>query len=329
MSRLRPILQSHARVLRRGPDAVQVGLLDSGVVIAGLAQDEIEQVTRLRQDDAPPAHHVPTGDGRRRAPLVVDSTRLSRVIDVLADHHLLIEQPTPLAALRGLTPRRILGFRPDAGARSCAYGLGGDGYTLLRRRSRLRVLIDGEGRLPGEIGRCLREGGVMRLQIGESAAAAADLALRRREEGAPDLVILVAEGAVDHRRGQLWRRHDIAHLPVVVDGPTLRVGPLVHGDGPCLSCLDLHRTDRDPHWPQLLRQLDDRPTARTPVDAESGLRALAAGLVALFGYASLDGHPLPTGLATTYRLPSPEATHHVWRPHPRCRGCAARATMVS
>lgn len=329
MSRLRPILQHHARVLRRGSDAVQIGLLDTGVVIAGLADDEIEQVTRLSRNDAPPAHHVAVGKGRRRARLVADSTRLSRVVDVLAHHHLLIEEPTPLESLRGLTPRRILSFLPDASARSCAYGLGDDGYTLLRRRSRQRVLIDGEGRLPGEIGRCLREGGVTRLDVGESAAATADLALRRCEGAPPDLVILIAEGAVDHRRGQLWRRHDIAHLPVVIDGPTLRVGPLVHGDGPCLGCLDLHRTDRDPQWPQLLGQLNDRPAAGLPVDAESGLRALAAGLVAMFGYASLDGYPPPAGLSTTYRLPCPQATHHVWRPHPRCRACAARATIVS
>lgn len=324
----RPLLQSHVRVLRRGPDAVQVGLVDSGIVVSGLAEDEIEQLARLDRERHCRPGRAPSDPGRRRPRLLVDSSRLGRVIDALAAHHLLLDRATPLDDLRQVSPRRIWGFAPDAAARGCAYGLSDDGFSLLAQRRHRHVLVDGEGRLGAQIARCLRDGGVGRVDSGEDAVGSADLGLRRRTGPRPDLVVIVADGTVAHPRAQSWRAHDVPHLPVVVDGPTLHVGPLVAGPGPCLRCLDLHRTDRDPQWPQLLEQLDAcRPSATRPVDAESGLRALATGLVATFAYALLDGHDVPTGLATTYRLPSPQATHHVWHPLPGCRECAARATM--
>lgn len=390
MIRSRLLLQPHARLLRRGDGALQIGLVDSGVVVTGLEEHEIDQLLRLRpvsdDDDALERPGIPASS-------LIDSTRVADVVTLLGERRLLVTRPTPTERLRSLTPRRIWGFRPDAAARTSAYGADDDGYRLLLARSARRVVVDGHGRLAAEIARCLRAGGIGRIDVGPDAAGAAELALRRREErgrrrarrsapgpavpgsggsggsgrssehgaspgslrsaGTPtsptspatptspttpatpaadvDLVVLLGHGAVDHRRAEPWRRRDVPHVPVVVDGPVLRVGPLVDGPAPCLLCLDLHRTDRDPQWPRVLAQLDDgrAPVAQAAVDAESALRSIAAGLTAMFVHARLDGQPWPAGLAVTYRLPSPEAVHHVWHPHPRCRGCATRVTMAS
>ncbi len=329
MTHHRPLLQSHARVLRRGDDAVQIGLVDAGIVVSGLAPEEIDQLAELDGErEAQTLGRGPAGTSRRRR-LMVDSTRLTRVVDALAEHDLLLTAPTSLDTLRGVSPQRVWSFAPDAAARSCAYRLADDGFSLLRSRARAHVLVDGNGRLAADVTRCLREGGVGRVETGEFALGAAELALRRQSGRTPDLVVIIGDGAVPHQAGEPWRVHDVPHLPVVVDGPVLRVGPLVAGPGPCLRCMDLHRTDRDPAWPQVLGQLRGAGPGRThAIDAESGLRALATGLVATFAYGQLDGQDVPAGLSVSYRLPSPEARHHVWHPHLGCHGCASRATMA-
>ena len=60
----------------------------------------------------------------------------------------------------------------------------------------------------------------------------------------------------------------ITHLPVVLDEDRVRIGPLViPGVTPCLTCLDLNRTDWDRAWPALLPQLGRSPwtiAARAP-----------------------------------------------------------------
>ena len=88
--------------------------------------------------------------------------------------------------------------------------------------------------------------------------------------GAPagvDLVVLADWLAADPRLLRDLHTARVPHLPVRVrDGAGL-VGPLViPGVTSCLTCADLHRTDRDPAWPALATQLRevigtaDRPT---------------------------------------------------------------------
>ena len=356
---LLPQLQAHARVLRRSADSVQIGLVDgAGIVVSGLHADEIEQLTQLaRRARAPRARSdipglqepdpaaasgadlgVGRGDGQRTYPAgeraeaadgtFVDSTRLASVLSALREHHLVVEQPTRVSELRAHAPEEILAFAPDAAARACAYGLPDDGYSIMRRRRACRVLVDGAGRLADDIAACLREGVVGVVDSGAMAAGTVDLALRSGRGASPDLVILLASGGLPFHVGEPWRSRDIPHLPVVIDGPSATVGPLVGGIGPCLRCLDLYRTDRDPLWPALLTQLvPDRPVPMQPVEAETGLRALVAGLTATFAYACLDDHELPVGLASAVCLPSPAVSHYRWRTHPKCQACRERVTM--
>lgn len=73
---------------------------------------------------------------------------------------------------------------------------------------------------------------------------------------AADLVVLVADLAVEPARAQRLVRVDRPHLALVATGAGVDVGPVViPGASACLHCLDLHRRDRDGAWPIIALQL--------------------------------------------------------------------------
>jgi bacteriocin biosynthesis cyclodehydratase domain-containing protein len=73
-----------------------------------------------------------------------------------------------------------------------------------------------------------------------------------------DLVVLADALAADPRLVRDLQTSRVPHLPVRVRDGAGVVGPLViPGVSSCLSCADLHRTDRDPAWPALAAQLRD------------------------------------------------------------------------
>ena len=150
----------------------------------------------------------------------------------------------------------------------------------------------------------------------------------------PDVVVLVRPAAADSVSAGRLLAADVAHLSVVVREAGLIVGPLVlPGAGPCLRCLDLHRTDRDPAWPRLLAQLPGRPT---PADAgETASSQLGASLAALQVLAHLDGlapmpaadgargraRPASVGATLEVDLPDGLVSRRPWTVHPAC-GCS-------
>jgi len=77
--------------------------------------------------------------------------RLSALIAILDEHHLLVDATTDRAWLSPIDePRRDL-LRTDAAAVAAAYGLAGDGYDRVAARSSQHVVISGstpEGRTP-------------------------------------------------------------------------------------------------------------------------------------------------------------------------------------
>lgn len=141
----------------------------------------------------------------------------------------------------------------------------------------------------------------------------------------PDLVVLVEHGAVDPVRVRPLLREDQAHLPVLVRELDVVVGPLVRpGVGPCLRCLDLHRTDEDPRWPAVATQV----TASPPTGTETSLAWLAAALTAHQVLAEVDGRGVlldgvTLEISATYPLPR----YREWAVHPEC-GCGAPAAVV-
>lgn len=333
----RPRLKSHVQPLRRGPGSLQLGLRpDTGVVMDGLSDAEIAVVEGLDGSmDSRTLYAVAASAG-------IASDRMSALIAALDEHHLLVDTTTDRAHLAPIDePRRFL-LRRDAGAVAEAYGLAGDGYDYVAARSTQHVLISGEGDLPCALADLLRVGGIGRVSVGTNAVNLLDLELRSQPaSGAhersgsvlkePDLVVVAAMGAIQPDAGEPWLRRGIPHLPLVVQGHRVQVGPLIAGgQGPCLSCLDLHRRDRDAAWPAVLSQLVPRGPLlpAEQVSLESTLTAMTAGASAMIVHTCLDGQPVPSGLSLELSLPWPTIQLRRWFSHPLCSCTAERETMT-
>jgi hypothetical protein len=182
------------------------------------------------------------------------------------------------------------------------------------------VVVDGSGPLAASVATLLRATGAGRVQAGAWAADTADAELRVSELdglGAfdrPDLVVLVAFGSVAPRRGEPWRRRGVPHLPVVVDAGRVVVGPWVGGDPaqPCLDCLHLTRTGRDPAWLAVTRAPPVPPTVDGP------LVAMGSGLAAMVAMAGLGNGAIPAGVSVEVGGPWPRVEHRRWDRHTDC-----------
>lgn len=140
--------------------------------------------------------------------------------------------------------------------------------------------------------------------------------------GAPDgasLVVLVADWVVSPADHFAWLNRDVVHVPVVVSERAVTVGPFVEpGVGPCLYCVQLARTDRDPAWPAIATQLWGR--------AARELDRLGRAEVAAFVVRSIQKRLSEgPGAALSWRLdPGGAVSATQWQRHPDCR-CAAPA----
>ena len=333
----RPRLKNHVRPLRRGAGSLQLGLgPDGGVVLDGLSDAEIAVVERLDGSlDIRTLYAVAATSG-------VPAGRVSALIAALDEHHLLVKSAADRAWLSPVDePRRHL-LSGDARAVAAAYGLAGDGYHHVAARSTHHVVITGQGDLPGALADLLRVGGIGRVSVGPNAVNMVDLELRGHRAGEgrsrsestskpPDLVVLAAMGALPPDAGEPWLRRGIPHLPLVVQGHRVQVGPLiVGGNGPCLTCLDLHRRDRDAAWPAVLSQLAARGSflSHAPISLESTLTAMTTGAVAMVAHTFLDGQPVPAGLSLELSLPWPTIQIRRWFSHPLCGCTVEQATMT-
>jgi len=342
----RPRLKNHVQPLRRGPGSLQLGVCpDTGVVLDGLSAAELDLVESL--DGSQDLHALYAG----AAAAGIDAARLSAMITTLDEHHLLVDDVTDRARLFPLDEplrRRLL---PDAQAVAAAYRLSGDGYDRMAARSTHHVLISADGDLPGALADLLTAGGIGRVSVGSHAVNTLDRDLRGHRSGGevttlgpkanlanspelpdlPDLVVLAAMGAISPDAGMPWLRRGIPHLPLVVQGHRTQVGPLIlGGDGPCLSCLDLHRRDRDPAWPAVLSQLSGRGpfSPAAPVSLESTLTAMTIGAAAMIVHTCLDGQPVPGDLSLELSLPWPTTQSRRWFAHPLCGCLVGQATMA-
>ena len=140
--------------------------------------------------------------------------------------------------------------------------------------------------------------------------------------GAVDLVVIVQSGVADPVMYRDLVRQDVTHLPVLVRDLDVVLGPLVQpGSGPCLRCLDLHRSDQDPRWPTVATQAASRPAR----GAETSLTWVGAALTAHQVLALVDGRDTAvasTSLEVTAWGPVPARRR--WSAHPDC-GCVPAA----
>jgi hypothetical protein len=346
---LKPGLQ----LVSRGPGTVQIGLDGRhGTVLDGLVDADLEVLQALVDgidgtmvtDPLPP---------EPAAAEVAASAR--RIVRALAGSGTLVRTRSGRAALTRVGELRAR-LAADAAAWSLAHGAG-DGWELLAARRRRGVLIHGSGRTGALLAASLAATGIGRVVVddttptaatdcvpggagpadigtprGQTARRAVDRALGRpaRQQHAPDselrrpdLVVLLDRSAADAGRADRLVAEDVAHLSIVVRETSIVVGPLVlPGRSPCLRCLDLHRSGRDPQWPVVLAQLlATRQRRRAPLE-ETALAQSAAALASLQVLGHLDGVVVPAAAGATLEVLLPDGliTRRPWSIHERC-GC--------
>jgi hypothetical protein len=267
-------------------------------------------------------------------------TDVSAVIAALAESGLVVAAHTLLPAALAKPRRDRLGDEAAALAvqrrRSSAAGAVPTPASILRRRDAARVIVTGQGRLAHMITQALLDSGVGRVgRVTAPGATAATLAPPSGpgsaagasgpagEPGgtsagglirATDATFLVQVGHAISARGT---RRRLPHLALGVRDGTAIVGPLVPAaGGPCLHCLDLHRTDRDPAWPTLAAQLAQAPADRAPCAVATALTAV--GFAAAEALAYLDGGE-PSTIGTTVEINGVAPwRRRSWTPHPSC-----------
>jgi bacteriocin biosynthesis cyclodehydratase domain-containing protein len=337
----------------RDPSTLQLGLSPtSGGVVTGLADGDDLVIaaldgTRTRRQ----LRELVEQQGR-------DPERVDTIVRMLGDAGLLVAQRAAtdrvdLGRLPVSSRRRL---HPDADAWSVAYRDAGDGVPVVASRATRHVHVIGDGRVASAVVTTLASAGVGTVtvsnealvrdgdvlpagpgaaDVGSSAAESLHRAVtrvrpdapsRERQHPAPtrpDAAVLLGDDVLDSRRGDELVRHDVPHLAVVTSAEHVVIGPLVlPGRTACLRCLDLHRRDRDPAWPQVLAQLLGQ-SRRSHGRAETASATAAAGLVALQVLVLLDGHATPVSVGRTLELSLPQGLvdRRSWRLHPSC-GCA-------
>lgn len=138
-----------------------------------------------------------------------------------------------------------------------------------------------------------------------------------------DFAILV--GRTSFPRISALMRSGTPHLAVTVRTASVRVGPVVEPSrSPCLQCLHLARTDRDPDYPHLAMQLEWLPAPETDPVMTDQAALLAARLAGLHldppeprDQAGTDGEAL-LGRYWTVDSRSPEVRATAVGRHPLC-----------
>lgn len=256
-----------------------------GILLTGLSADELALLDRL--------------DGRASETELYAAARATGV-----PHRRAGELLTVLRHHGVLLADRTVTSRP-----------GPAGAVTTRPRSDERVVVvDGTGPLAVAVASVLRASGVGQVRSGAWAAEAVEAELRLNGSGAPDLVVLVGQGAVDPRAGEPWRRRAVAHLPVTKERARVVVGPWISGDPakPCLRCLVLTRDDRDRNRPAL-------SLAVATDGSDEPLVSMGAGMAAMVASAALQGRTLPAGVSVEVRPPWPNTVHRRWSRHTECQ----------
>jgi hypothetical protein len=132
-------------------------------------------------------------------------------------------------------------------------------------------------------------------------------------------IVVLAEGDVpDLGLAASYIKRRVPHLAVAAGSARAVVGPLVlPGRSSCLSCAHRHRTDIDPGWPAVARQLAQN-VSRAPVVLATAAACLAVGQV----LDHIDGVVMPSTVNGTLEWRSGDHVprRRTWIDHPEC-GC--------
>lgn len=236
---------------------------------------------------------------------------------------------------------------PDRSSVALQGGYADGGWAVLEARRRRRIDVHGAGRVGAQVALLLAAGGIGDVSVHDAAPVRAEdvtpgghgrhVVGRSREyslgtaldtqvmahadrDDIADFAVLAGAPGSGRDEAAHCMRHGVPHLLVHVVEITGVVGPLVvPGASSCLRCHDLHRTDRDPHWPAVLDQAVRRPPTAPACDV--GLAATVAGLAAVQVLAHLDGHAAAAVDGTIeVTLPYGLPRRRSWARHRAC-GC--------
>ena len=138
-------------------------------------------------------------------------------------------------------------------------------------------------------------------------------------DASPQIAVIVAHYVLEPEDHGRWLRRDIPHLGVVYGDRAVSIGPIIQpGTGPCLYCLELHRTEADPSWPAMAAQLWHRHSSiesslvAGEVAAEVVRRVLALRVV----------HRIEPLMSIELDASTGERMLQEWSRHPAC-GCTS------
>lgn len=303
-----PQLAPYAPVVQRATDEVQVGVdPDAALVFRGAGFTALLDLLDGSQ---------PTSAVRRAARAAgLTAAQVRGALAALASAGLLSERDTtPYAGSASRSAVRLIGAGPvgyQLARVLVASGLGGL-YVYDDEPTDL-ALYPAAGVLSSR-------SEALRSALAEAETTVSPLSHWSKPEGVQvDLTIVACDQPEPDRviTDHLLRNDD-PHVIVRCWGNGVSVGPLVvAGRTSCLRCADLARTDADPHWPAVLRQL-----SRVRISAPAALHSWAASTAAAQVLAFLHGE-LPESAGATLEISWPTFVTRLrrWAAHPDC-GCS-------
>ncbi|MDI1459836.1 hypothetical protein QEZ54_02545 [Catellatospora sp. KI3] len=306
----RPTLLPGLRLLWRNRHTVQVGTDPGQAVVLELPHPAAARLFDLL-DGARTERAVLAEMGR----IGLAAPQVHEVLGALVEAGLVVPADALLPAALPAARRDQLRDEAAALALRDAGRPGARPSRTLRRRAQARIVVAGHGPLAELLGETLQAAGVGTVAWVDRPGGTARLAGSAGHTlRATDATFRVQVGPAVSGRGT---RRRVPHLALGVRDGTAVVGPLVPATGgPCLRCLDLHRADRDPCWPDLAAQLAQAAPVRDPCAAAT--RVTAAGFAAAEILAFLDGAE-PTTIGTTVEINGVAPwRRRSWSPHPAC-----------
>lgn len=261
-----------------------------------------------------PDGRVQVGWDPRRAVLVRPPTGMSQ--HALAELLRSLQSPT---AMEDLQEAAMRDGCPDAATvAELVTSLMRSGVVTAGSRGRRRsavIRIHGRGPLSDLLAGGLRcSGARVRHSARVHAAVASEAA---------DLVVLADQLVAEPQVVRELHRAGVAHLPVRVRDGTGVVGPLViPGVTSCLTCADLHRSDRDAAWPAIAAQLRgavgsaDRATVLAT--AALALNQIDQVIRAVRNAGSGDAPPPTMDTTLEFDVGASSIVARRWSRHPRC-----------
>ncbi len=317
----RPTLLPHLRPLWRDRRTLQLGLDPARAVVV-----EFDGPVAAGLLDLLDGARTEAGVVAAAAGLGVPPALARQVISVLRDAGVLIDARALLP--HGMAEVARSRLYPEAAALAMRHTQPGrTPASRLRRRQAARVLVAGAltSDLRTEAGTDTPVGThpVDTALVDALTAAGVGRVSRSRHDRVPEhpcpalIVRLGAERRPTALAAQAYARAVVAYLSITVRDGAVVVGPLVPPAGsPCLSCLDLHRGDRDPGWPALAAQLASVAAPPPTCAATTALAGAAYAASEVLAY--LDGDA-PQTRGATVEVTGPGRTRsRSWAPHPRC-----------